>query len=82
MGTHRGTYYDAGGISTLDYIKAKLTPEQYEGFLLGNVLKYTSRYRLKGGINDLKKAQDYLAWLIEFLEETKGKEDEVEWKSS
>lgn len=75
-GTHKGTYYYAGGIRTLDYIKAKLTPEQYEGFLVGNVLKYTSRYRLKGGIDDLKKAQDYLTWLIEFLEKTQGAEDE------
>lgn len=34
------TYYDAGGIETLDVIKAKLTPEQYHGYLLGNVIKY------------------------------------------
>lgn len=42
------SYYDAGDISTMDFIKAKLTPEQYEGFLLGNAIKYSSRLNFKG----------------------------------
>ena len=36
-------HYDAGNLETLDIIKAKLTPEQYEGFLLGNIIKYSCR---------------------------------------
>lgn len=35
------------------------------GFLDGNVVKYVARYRNKGGIKDLKKAQHYLTKLIE-----------------
>lgn len=31
----KSSYYDEGGIETLDIIKAKLSPEQYKGFLLG-----------------------------------------------
>lgn len=53
-------HYTAGGIETIDYIKAKLTPDQYEGFLRGNVIKYTSRYHLKNGTEDLQKAAWYL----------------------
>lgn len=34
------SYYDAGGIETLDVIKAKLTNDQYQGYLLGNAIKY------------------------------------------
>jgi len=53
-----------GGIETIDFIKAKLTAEQFEGYLLGNVIKYLSRYRHKNGLEDLQKAGWYLARLI------------------
>lgn len=36
-------YYDVGGIEVLEVIKAKLTDEQYKGFLMGNALKYLLR---------------------------------------
>jgi hypothetical protein len=58
------SHYTAGGIETLDFIKAKLTREQYEGYLRGNVIKYISRYEHKGGVEDLKKAEFYLRELI------------------
>lgn len=44
----KSSYYDAGGIETLDIIKAKLTPQQYQGYLLGNVIKYACRANFKG----------------------------------
>lgn len=54
-------YYDVGGIETLSIIKAKLTPEQYTGFLLGNAIKYLCRYNHKGnGKRDIEKANYYL----------------------
>jgi len=45
-------HYTAGGIETIDFIKAKLTKEQYEGYLLGNIIKYSSRMGLKGEAKD------------------------------
>ena len=33
-------------------------------FLEGNIIKYVSRYPLKGGVRDLKKAQVYIEMLI------------------
>ena len=36
-------HYKVGGIETIDFIQAKLTPEEFKGYLLGNVLKYASR---------------------------------------
>jgi hypothetical protein len=36
----------------------------------GNVIKYVSRWRDKGGLDDLRKAQHYLQKLIE-VEEAK-----------
>jgi hypothetical protein len=58
------SHYKQGGIETIDYIKAKLTSEQFEGYLLGNVIKYTSRYQYKNGTEDLKKARWYIDKLI------------------
>lgn len=66
---NRPSHYNTGDIEVIDYIKDKLTPEQYEGFLVGNVLKYISRYRHKGGVEDLKKAQWYLRRAVLLLDE-------------
>lgn len=41
------------------------------GYLDGNAVKYLSRWRLKGGIQDLKKARHYIDKLIE-TEEAKN----------
>ncbi len=38
-----------------------------EGALVFNVLKYTTRYSLKNGLEDLKKAQFYLEKLIDIV---------------
>ena len=45
-----------------------LTKEQVQGFYVGNVMKYITRYQGKNGIEDLKKARTYLNRLIEFEE--------------
>lgn len=60
----KSTYYDAGGIETLDVIKAKLTPEQYRGYLLGNAIKYACRLNFKGSAErDAEKLAVYSAEL-------------------
>ena len=56
-------HYTAGGIETIDYIKAKLSPEGYRGYLQGNLLKYASRIGKKGS-DDAGKA----AWYAQRLE--------------
>ncbi len=59
-------HYDVGNMSTISILKAKMTREQYEGFCMGNVYKYLTRCSHKGSeMDDLKKAQTYLTWLIE-----------------
>lgn len=58
-------HYKSGGIETIDFIKAKLTPEEYSGYLKGNIIKYSSRLGLKG-----EAAEDAgkLAWYANRLE--------------
>ena len=58
-------HYTFGRIEVIDYIKDKLTPNEFTGYCIGNVLKYCSRWRHKGGVEDLKKAKVYLGWAIE-----------------
>lgn len=60
------SHYMAGGIETLEYIKAKVS--DYPSYAVGNILKYVSRYEHKNGIEDLKKAQFYLNDLIKEME--------------
>lgn len=59
------SHYTHGGIETIDYLQAKMTQEQFEGYLLGNILKYVSRYPHKNGTEDLRKAQWYINKLLE-----------------
>ena len=58
-------YYTSGGMECIEAICAMLTPEEYRGFLLGNVEKYIWRSPNKGGVGDLEKAKWYLEKLIE-----------------
>ncbi len=53
-------HYRQGDIECIDAIRAALTPEEFRGYLKGNVLKYTWREKHKGGGQDLDKAAWYL----------------------
>lgn len=69
---NKPAHYTYGGIETLAIIKAKLTPEQYIGYLKGNAMKYTTRMGLKTGEpmgDDAGKAAYYLNELRRFEEE-------------
>ena len=64
----KSSYYDAGGIETIEIIRAKLTPEQFEGYCLGNALKYACRYNFKHKLweqqqRDVDKANTYLGFM-------------------
>ena len=68
-------HYLIGGIESLDVIKAKLSPEEFQGYCVGNVLKYAMRWRHKDGLQDLKKARVYLGRLITSLEQEQPEHD-------
>lgn len=58
-------HYKTGGLEPIEYMRMKMTPEAFEGFCIGNVIKYVSRYKDKNGLEDLKKAQKYLRLAVE-----------------
>ena len=55
-----GRHYIEKSIQPWDYIIANKM-----GYLEGNIIKYVSRYKEKGGVEDLIKAAHYLDKLIE-----------------
>lgn len=57
-------HYGQGQIEAIDYISDFLTPEEYQGYLRGNIAKYLHRWPYKNGTEDLKKAAWYLDRLI------------------
>jgi hypothetical protein len=57
-----------GGIEAIDVIKSRLSPEEYQGYLKGNHLKYILRYPFKNDPEqDLQKAEWYINKLREEL---------------
>jgi hypothetical protein len=58
-------HYTVGGIETIDFIQAKLTPDEYRGFLKGTCIKYASRLGNKLNTDDAGK----LAWYANKLGE-------------
>lgn len=64
-------HYTAGGIECIDAIEAAIAAIESptEACLTGQIIKYVWRWRLKNGVEDLKKARFYLDRLIRKLEE-------------
>ena len=63
------THYQTGLIETIDSIKNILGHEKFQAYCTGNVIKYLSRYREKNGLEDLKKAETYISFIIKSYEE-------------
>lgn len=62
-------HYCQGGIECIEAIRASMSPEGFQDYCKGNVMKYIWRWRDKAGVEDLKKARVYLNWAIESAEE-------------
>ena len=58
--TRGGSHYTDCKIQPIEYIWANNL-----GFSEGNIIKYVTRWRSKGGIKDLEKAKHHIALLIE-----------------
>lgn len=67
------SHYNEFGIECIDAIQAS-TGEGFQSYLQGNIMKYLWRYRYKGKpIEDLQKAEWYLARLISTVQNAKVK---------
>jgi hypothetical protein len=68
-------------VQPIEYMEITMTPEQFEGYLLGNVIKYISRYRHKNGLEDLRKAKVYIGWLVDHVADTGNNDNELYYYS-
>ena len=61
------------------YKKLKIQPVEYVhangiGYFEGSVIKYVTRWRDKGGLQDLEKAKHFLQLLIDFEKAANGED--------
>lgn len=64
-------YYKSNGLSPIGAFKQGLiSKDEYRGFLIGNIIKYTIRAGKKdNAIKDLNKAKHYLDFYMELFQE-------------
>ena len=55
-----GSHYKGTTIQPVEYIQANKLD-----FIEGNIIKYVTRWKKKGGVEDLTKAKHYIELLIE-----------------
>lgn len=67
------SHYAQGSKQPIDFMRECMTEEAFEGFMVGNAVKYLMRYNYKDGIKDLYKCLDYVQRLIKFKEEIDNK---------
>ena len=59
-------HYNVPGreIQPIVLMRLGLTDAEFEGYCIGNVMKYILRYKYKGGDGDLYKAREYIDFLL------------------
>jgi hypothetical protein len=70
-------HYNQLAIQPRDYIT-----KNNLGYNEGNIVKYISRWRFKEGLVDLKKAQNYINYLIKLVEEHQQKKTQPKKNNS
>lgn len=61
-----GSHYKDMPVQPWNVMAAVLTPEEFRGFLKGNIIKYSMRAGRKDGSDDAGKAMHYIYKLREF----------------
>ena len=67
-------YQGEGGMECIEAIMGSMSPEGFQDYCKGNILKYIWRFRNKGGVEDLKKAGVYLDFMISSAEDAAKEE--------
>ena len=71
------SHYNRYSREVIESIKGLCTPDEFRGYLKGNIIKYSARYSGKDGIQDIDKLAKYTQFLKEFeLEQEELNEEE------
>lgn len=62
-------HYNSYSREVIDTLQGSMTPDEFKGYLKGNIMKYVTRYQFKNGVEDLKKAEWYLEKLTEVVDD-------------
>lgn len=68
-------HYDHGNHETIEVLRSWLNEDEFTGFCIGNTIKYLSRYKKKGWVEDLRKAAWYLDYILSVLPPEEDKND-------
>lgn len=69
----RPAHYIRGGMECIDVVKVfVMGHDGFEGHCMASVVQYLWRWKYKNGLQDLKKAREFLDFLIKYVEEKKG----------
>lgn len=60
------------GVSCWNAIESATGQSGFEAYCIGCIIKYLWRFREKNGIEDLRKCQQYLCFLIESVSRGEG----------
>ena len=60
------SHYNRYSREVIESIKGLCTPDEFRGYLKGNIIKYSARYSGKDGIQDIDKLAKYTQFLKEF----------------
>ena len=66
---NKPSHYHGGNMDVIQFLHEFFGDDELtatEGFFIGNILKYTCRFKEKNGMDDLKKAEDYIKRLITY----------------
>ena len=71
------SHYNRYSREVIESINGLCTPDEFRGYLKGNIIKYSARYSGKDGIQDIDKLAKYTQFLKEFeLEQAELNEEE------
>lgn len=62
-------HYNSYSREVIDTLQGSMTPDEFKGYLKGNIMKYITRYQFKNGVEDLKKAKWYIKKLTEVVDD-------------
>src|SRR5699024_2453722 len=71
------SHYNRYSREVIESIKGLCTPDEFRGYLKGNIIKYSARYSGKDGVQDIDKLAKYTQFLKEFeIEQAELNEEE------
>jgi len=62
-------HYNSYSREVIDTMQGSMTPDEFKGYLKGNIMKCVTRYQFKNGVEDLKKAKWYIEKLTEVVDD-------------